>query len=82
LETGAKLARDRDLWLVGGDPEVKRVILFFFRRTAPTANTVQASVEVWGLDQQGNPTRMQREVRKYKPVINSPNANLFLSILL
>jgi hypothetical protein len=58
------MARDRDLWLVGGKPHVRRVIIFLFRRTAPGANTVQASVEVWGLDQQQNPAMLQREVRK------------------
>lgn len=66
VETGwdeaySRLRNDVDLWLLGGKPYVKVVMLLKWTKTADSK--VEGSIEVYSRDLTGTPAKRQSEVR-------------------
>jgi hypothetical protein len=53
---------DRLIWLVGGRPDINKLILCRFKKEG--GRKVSGRAELWGLDTKGNQVMLQQEVRK------------------
>jgi hypothetical protein len=62
-ESWPKLQNEKDLWLIGGAPEVQLVFLIIW--TELDRNRVQGDLYVYGRDATGAPTLTQKEVSTY-----------------
>jgi hypothetical protein len=67
-ENFPKLQRDKDVWLVGGAPDVQLVILLKWFKLS--RSRVKGLIQVWKRDAAGNPVLRLEEVNIY-PILNS-----------
>ena len=61
-ETHAKLYNDRDLWLLGGRGSMQLVIIVEWSKS--DRSKVKGEIELFGLDETGQVSCLQRQVRE------------------